>query len=128
MRRVFRTRTFTRWMRKAALSDAALCRAVIEMAAGLIDADLGGQVVKKRIALPGQGKRGGARTLVATRLTDRWIFLYGFAKNERATIRDDELKALQEIASELLGLGERQLAVALAADELVEICDDDDEP
>jgi hypothetical protein len=68
------------------------------------------------------------RTLVATRLTDRWIFLYGFAKNERATIRDVELKALQEIASELLGLDERQLAVALAADGLVEICDDDDEP
>lgn len=128
MRRVLRTRTFTRWMRKAGLPDTALCRAVIEMAAGLIDADLGGHVVKKRIALPGQGKRGGARTLVATRLTDRWIFLYGFAKNERATIRDDELKALQEIASELLGLDERQLAVALAADELVEICDDDDEP
>ena len=97
-------------------------------AAGLIDADLGGDVVKKRIALPGQGKRGGARTIVATRLTDRWVFLYGFAKNERATIRDDELKALQEIASELLALDERQLAVALAADELVEICDDDDEP
>ena len=128
MRRVFRTRTFTRWMRKAGLPDTALCRAVSEMAAGLIDADLGGHVVKKRIALPGQGKRGGARTLVATRLTDRWIFLYGFAKNERATIRDVELKALQEIASDLLGLGERQLAVALAADELVEICDDDDEP
>ena len=79
-------------------------------------------------AAPGRGESGGARVLVAARRAGRWFFLYGFAKNERATIRDDELKALQEIASELLALDERQLAVALAADALVEICDDDDEP
>jgi DNA-binding transcriptional regulator YiaG len=41
------------------------------MAGGLIDADLGGHVVKKRVALPGQGKRGGARTIVATKLAER---------------------------------------------------------
>ena len=65
---------------------------------------------------------------IATRLTYRWGVRYGFAKNERATIRDDELKGLQEMASELLALDHRQLALALAADEAVEICDDDDEP
>ena len=52
MRRVFRTRTFTRWMRKAGLTDDALCEAVSEMAQGLIDADLGGHVVKKRMPYP----------------------------------------------------------------------------
>lgn len=56
MRRVFKTRFFTRWMRKTELSDAALCRAFVEMAQGLIDADLGGGLVKKRVALPGRGK------------------------------------------------------------------------
>ena len=64
--RVFKTRFFSRWMRKTELTDSALCHAVAEMGQGLIDADLGGGVVKKRIGLAGRGKRGGARTLVAT--------------------------------------------------------------
>ena len=58
---VFKTRHFTRWMRKTTLTDAALCQAVREMANGLIDADMGGDVVKKRVALPGRGKSGGVR-------------------------------------------------------------------
>lgn len=127
MRRVFRTRTFTRWMRKAGLTDDALCEAVSEMAQGLIDADLGGHVVKKRVALPGQGKRGGARTIVATKMADRWVFLYGFGKNERANIDKDELKAFQQAAKDLLRFDDRQLTTALTAGEIVEVCDDNDE-
>ncbi|HLR13312.1 MAG TPA: type II toxin-antitoxin system RelE/ParE family toxin, partial [Burkholderiaceae bacterium] len=73
MRRVFKTRTFTGSMKKAGLTDAALCAAVEEMSQGLIDADLGGYVVKKRVALSGQGKRGGARTIVATKMAGRWL-------------------------------------------------------
>jgi hypothetical protein len=93
------------------------------MAAGSIDAHLGGRVVKKRVALSGRGKRGGARTLVATNLGDRWFFLYGFAKNERADIDRDELKFLQEVAKDLLGLDTRQLQVAVAAGEITEVFD-----
>ena len=77
---MFKTRTFARWSRKAGLADAALrAAAVVEMAAGLIDADLGGRVYKKRVRLPGRGKSGGARTLIATDLGDRWFFLFGIA-------------------------------------------------
>ena len=75
-------------MRKTELSDEALCSAVDEMAQGLIDADLGGGVVKKRVGLSGRGKRGGARTLVATNKGNRWFFVYGFEKNDRANISD----------------------------------------
>jgi hypothetical protein len=125
MRRVFRTRTFGRWMRKVGLADAALRSAVAEMTQGLVDADLGGHLVKKRVALSGQGKRGGARTIVATKLEDRWFFLYGFSKNERANIDRDELKIFQEIAKELLGLDDRQLEIALSIGEIVEVCDGD---
>lgn len=89
-------------MKKADLTDEALTVAVAEMSSGLVDADLGGHLVKKRVALPGKGKRSGARTIVATRMADRWIYLYGFAKNERANIDKVELKALQEVATELL--------------------------
>jgi len=124
--RVFRTRTFTRWMRKAGVFDAALCQAVAEMEQGLVDADLGGHVVKKRVALPGQGKRGGARTIVATKMVDRWFFLYGFGKNERANISKDELKVFQEVAKELLTFDDGQLLVALTAGEIVEVCDGND--
>jgi hypothetical protein len=109
-------------MGKAGLADVALCLAVTEMAPGLIDADLGGHLVKKRVALPGRGKRGGARTIVATRLADRWFFLYGFGKNERANIDEEELKFLQETAKELLAFDDRQLAIALSAGEIVEVC------
>jgi hypothetical protein len=71
MRRVFKTRHVARWSRKAVLTDAALCQAVDEMSNGLIDADLGGNVLKKRVAMPGRGKSAGARVRVATRKADR---------------------------------------------------------
>jgi hypothetical protein len=121
MERVFRTRNFTRWMRKGGLTDAALCKAVKEMVAGLVDADLGGGVVKKRIALPGRGKRGGARTLVATNNGNRWFFLFGFQKNERANISTEELEALQAYAADLLARTDAQLAKAIDDDALQEI-------
>lgn len=122
---VFRTQTFTRWMRKAGLNDAGLRLAVDEMNQGLVDADLGGHLVKKRVALSGQGKRGGARTIVATKRRGRWFFLYGFEKNERANVDPSELKVLQEVAKVLLDFDDRQLAAALAAGEIVEVKNDD---
>lgn len=102
MIRVFRTRHFSRWLGKTALTDEALCHAVREMIKGLIDADLGGGVVKKRVALPGGGKRGGSRTLVATKKEERWFFLYGFEKNEKANVTKRELEALQKLAAQML--------------------------
>ena len=115
-------------MSKAGLADADLCQSVTEMEAGLIDADLGGQVVKKRIALPGRGKRGGARTIVATNRGDRWYFIFGFGKNERANIDKNELRALQELASDLLGQDAAGIIAALKADELVELRHDQQNP
>jgi hypothetical protein len=124
MRRVFKTRHFNRWMRKTTLTDAALCLAVDEMAQGLLDADLGGHVVKKRVALPGRGKSGGVRTLVATRKAKLWFFVFGFEKNERATLSTTELEALQSLAADLLALSAPQLHVAVDNGVLEEICHD----
>jgi hypothetical protein len=98
MERIFRTRTFTRWMRKAGLADADLLASVLEMSNGLVDADLGGHVVKERVALAGRG--GGARTIVASNLGDRWYFMYGFAKNERNDVSPAELDALRALADD----------------------------
>jgi hypothetical protein len=124
MRRVFKTRHFSRWVRKSNLTDAVLCAAVNEMLAGLIDADLGGDVVKKRVALPGRGKRGSARTLVATRKGNRWFYVFGFEKSERANVTPNELEALQALASTLLEMDSVQLNTAVEDGTLQEICHD----
>ena len=122
MRRVFKTRHFARLMRKAGLSDLLLCNAVSEMAIGLIDADLGGGVFKKRVPLPGRGKRGSTRTLVATNKRDRWFFVFGFAKSERDNVSDAELEALKAIARDLLRLTPAELDMHLGGGALQEIC------
>lgn len=122
MVRVFKTRHFSRWLRKTSLTDRALCEAVHEMVRGLIEADLGGGVVKKRVGLPGQGKRGGARTLIATNQGDRWFFVFGFEKSARANVSPQKLEALQTIARDLLSLGPIQLSTAIADGSLQEIC------
>lgn len=124
MNRVFKTRHFSRWMRKTELTDQALCNAVAEMARGLIDADLGSGVVKKRIGVAGRGKRGGVRTLVATRQAGRWFFVFGFEKNERANVSPDELAALQDVAADLLARSGPELDRAVADGNLQEICHD----
>jgi len=119
--RIFKTRYFARWARKVALHDASLLEAVREMAAGLVDADLGGGVVKKRVALPGRGKRGGSRTLVATNRADRWVFLLGFGKNERDDIDPAELEALKSIADMYLAYGIEDLEALAMTGALEEV-------
>jgi hypothetical protein len=83
---------------------------------------VGGGVVKKRVALPGRGKSGGSRTLIATNKANRWFFFFGFEKNERANIDDKELEALQNTATDLLKLNSDQLDEAIIQEILQEIC------
>ena len=123
--RVFKTKVFDRWAMRERVSDAVLGQAIQEMVADLLDADLGGHVYKKRIRLPGRGKRGGARTLVAFRSGRRAFFMYGFAKNERANIDDQTLKALRLLAKELLGYSPQRLSKAIDAGELIEVLNDE---
>lgn len=92
------------------------------MAQGLIDANLGGGLVKKRIARAGSGKSSGFRTLLATNKNDKWIFVYGFAKNERDNINNQEVLALKRLATVLLGMNEEAVKQLLANNELKEIC------
>ena len=108
-------------MRKSLVTDMQLCNAVREMQDGLIDARLGGHLLKKRIALSGRGKRSSARTIVATRLSGTWIFLIGFNKNEQATIQPDELEALHKIAELYLSLDAMQMLKLTQTNELIEV-------
>jgi hypothetical protein len=77
--RVFATKVFARFARKERLDDRRLCEAVERAGRGLVDADLGGNLIKQRIARPGSGRSGGYRTIVAFRAAQRSVFLYGFA-------------------------------------------------
>lgn|SRR5690606_25776761 len=122
--KVFKTRIFARWARRNGLTDAALLTAVAEMGHGLVDGNLGGFVYKKRIGLPGLGKRGAVRTIVATRTSAHCFFLYGFAKNKRSNVSQRELKVLQVIAAQLLGFNNEQLEAALVVGEIVEVTDE----
>lgn len=109
-------------MRKTELTDRALCDAIVEMEKGLLDADLGGDVVKKRVPLPGRGKSGSVRTLIATNKDNRWFFIFGFAKNERQNVSARELDALQNIAADLLKLSSKELDAHVETKALLEIC------
>ncbi len=108
-------------MRKSRIQEAALRLAVREMASGLVEADLGGHLYKKRIRLSGQGKRGGGRVIVASHWRDRWFFLYGFAKNERSDVSDGDLKALRELAMSLLALSDSGIRRAKAEGLILEV-------
>ena len=120
-KRAFKTKNFNKWMRKTDLKDQDLLVAVTEMEAGLVGVDLGGNVFKKRIALPGAGKRAGARTLVASKSSKKWFFLYGFAKNEKDNINDDELVHLQGAANRLMNLTDRDIEKVILIGELKEL-------
>lgn len=119
--RIFKTRWFHRWARKEGLSDESLRATVEEVRLGLIDADLGGHVFKKRVALPGRGKSGSLRTIIAFKRDHDVFFIYGFAKKVRAAVSASELKALRRLAEELLNYGEVQIDKALKAKELMEV-------
>ena len=119
--RVYKIKGFARFQRREHIADASLAEAVSGAERGLIDADLGGRLIKQRVARPGQGKSGGFRTLIAYRRGDRAVFLFGFAKSERANIDDDELEEWRHIGRAYLGLDDKGIEAAIAANELMEV-------
>ena len=121
MKRILKTRTFNRWLRKTLLTDTALLKAIDEMEQGLVDADLGGNIYKKRVALPGRGKSGSTRTLIATNRQDRWFFMFGFEKNDKENITQAELAYLQKAAQVFLGYSDAELLLAIAREDFLEV-------
>ncbi|WP_341960948.1 type II toxin-antitoxin system RelE/ParE family toxin [Pseudomonas sp. RC10] len=121
---VLKRRDFAKWQAGEKLADSALCKAVLEMESGLVDADLGGGLYKKRIAREGRGKSTGYRTLLSARVGARYVFLFGFAKSARANISAEEKKGLRCAGDIFLRLSAEQLRLALQIGTLEEVhCD-----
>ena len=116
----YKNKEFSKWAKKEGLSDALLLAALDEMEHGLVEADLGGNVFKKRVSL-GQGKSGGARTLLAYKKGNRAFFIFGFAKNSRANIKDNELRSLKLYAKILLSYNKKELTKAIKEKALIQV-------
>jgi len=100
---------------------ASLLEAIKRAERGSVDADLGGGVIKQRVARPGEGRSGGYRTIIAFRAGDRAVYVLGFAKNERENITDDELHVVRRLAAKWLGADAAMLAKAVAEGEIKEV-------
>jgi hypothetical protein len=121
--RVFAGNRFHRWAKDERIDEEILCRAANEVAEGRVEADLGGYLFKKRLAGKGAGKSGGYRTIVGYRKkdSDRLVFLYGFAKNERSNITDRETEALSVAATGLIHATDGQIADLIARGRIFEL-------
>jgi hypothetical protein len=119
--RAFKTKPFARFVAKEGIADAVLRDAIRRAEAGLVDADLGGGVIKQRLARPGQGKSGGFRSIVLFRRQATAFFAYGFAKNDRDNIDRQELKAFRLLAAEMLALSDKELQLAIKNGTIMEI-------
>lgn len=118
---VFLTKWMARFARRESISRASLSGAILRAEQGLVDADLGGGLIKQRVARAGEGRSGGYRTIVAYRRAGRAVFLYGFAKNERDNIGPDELAELRRVGQNWLGASEQTICEALEEEKLQEV-------
>ena len=121
--KIYKTKEFARFARREHISDSRLIDAANRAKRSLIDADLGGGLIKQRVARQGEGRGGGYRTLMAFRTGTRIVFLYGFAKSERDNIGPDELVYWRRIATAALTLDEKLLRSMLNQRELMEVTD-----
>jgi len=124
--RIFKTKWLARFARREGIDDQSLRAAIERAEQGLIDADLGGGLIKQRVARPGHGRSSGYRMMVAYRVKHRAIFLLGFAKNERENIEDNELLSLREIAERWLAADTARIQKELELGNLQEINHDEE--
>lgn len=119
--KIFKNVWFGRFAKRKKISDEVLQKAITRANRGLIDANLGGNVIKQRIARIGQGKSSGYRTIIIFRKDDRAFFVYGFAKNAQDNISKDELITFKRAAKELLVLSDEQIKLLIANKALIEV-------
>ena len=107
---VYKNKPFARFAKKTRITDVDLWNAAQLANEGVIDADLGGGVIKQRIAAAGKGKSGGSRSIILFRKNDRAVYVYGFEKKDFANIGPNELEAFRELAQVVLGYTNAEIA------------------
>ena len=118
---VYLTKWMARFARREQIAHSDLLDAIKRAELGLIDVDLGGGLIKQRVARRGKGRSGGYRTIIAYRRSGRAVFLYGFAKSQLDNIGSDELTELRKIGSNWLNVSEETIFEALDEGKLEEI-------
>jgi len=118
---VFKTKSFARFAREENIDDERLNEAIMRADRGLIDADLGGNLIKQRVARRGQGRSGGFRVLIAYRTQGFSVFLYGFAKRDRDNLDAKEIRIVRDLAEAWLRADAQTLALALREGQLIEV-------
>ena len=119
--KVFQNAWFGRFARKEKISADALWDAVERAENGQVDADLGGGVIKQRIARPGESKSKGYRSIVLFRKGELSFFVYGFSKSELGNIRKDEEAQFKKMAKHVLSLTDAQLSKLVANGQIEEV-------
>lgn len=119
--RILKNKEFHKWQKEVRLTDLALKKAINEIESGLYEANLGGNVFKKRVALDNRGKSGGARTIIAFKLNNNAFFIYGFSKNARVNITRKENNALKELAKVYFSYDKKEIDHAVKLGELIEV-------
>ena len=119
--RILKNAWFRRFARRERITDESLIEAITRAEKGTIDADLGRNVIKQRIARPGQGKSGGYRTIIVFKKGDKAFFVYGFAKSEQENIDQVETEAFKKAAKELLALSDEQIQKLIENGGLTEV-------
>lgn len=122
--RIYKNRWFAKFAIREGISDAKLVAAIEQANRGLIDADLGGGLIKQRVAREGGGKSGGYRTLVFFRHEERAIFAFGFAKSGKANLSVVELRTYKQAAKIVLALTQEQIDTEVRGGRLFEVNDD----
>lgn len=123
--KIFLNAWFVRFAKKESISLEALQDAVERANHGQIDADLGGGVIKQRIARAGAGKSSGYRSIVLFRKHQRAFFVFGFAKSDLGNIRADEELQFKKMAKYVLALTEEQLGSLIENGQFEEVKTDD---
>ena len=119
--RIFKNQWISKYAHKQHIADEDLIAAVYRAEQGLIDADLGGGVIKQRIARKGQGKSGGYRSIILLKKNDKAFFVYAFGKNERENITEEELRYFRNLAEDLFHLDTEKLDVLLQTGKIQEL-------
>jgi hypothetical protein len=123
--RIFKNAWFHRFSHKEDIADDVLVEAVRRIKNGLVDADLGGGVLKQRIARPGRGKSKGYRTIILFRRDEKAFFVYGFSKGAQANISRNETVMFKKMAEHVLALSDSQLDELLAKGQFEEVREND---